>query len=390
VRSSHTAAGRGRKTIGVLIVVAAVAGGYYYWTHERAGPGPGAARQAARSIPVTVVAAGQQDFPVVLTGLGTVQASFTVGIHAQVDGKLEQVLFNEGQYVNRGDVLAKIDPRLYQAAFNQAKAKKAQDDAALVALEKDLVRFKTLAAKGFQSEQNIDQQTSKVDTMKAAIAADTAAMEAARTQLDYTTITAPSDGRMGVRLIDPGNIVRASDNASIGILTRTKPIFVMFTLPASTLDDVRDAKGKGDVQVVAYDRDNKKMLSTGRLETIDNVIDPATATYKLKAIFENADEKLWPGEFVNARLQVGVMSAAVVIPNAAVQRGPNGLFTWVIKPNDTAEARPIEAGPSGDGMTVVTSGLNSGDRVVVDGQYRLQVGATVAITAAPTAAGSSS
>lgn len=373
-------------TIAIILAVLAAAGGIYWiWR----APDVAQAVRAGRAVPVTVTTAMRRDVPVVLTGLGTVQASFTVGIHAQVDGKLQEVLFSEGQFVKKGDLLAKIDPRLYQAALDQAKAKKAQDEAQLVALQKDLERFKTLSRSGFQSQQNIDQQQSKVDMIKAGIVADSAAIDAASAQLDYTTITAPSDGRMSVRLVDPGNIVRAGDQGSIAVLTRTRPIYVVFTLSAHTLDDVREAQARGPVEVVAYDRNNRKALSTGTLETIDNQIDPSTATYKLKALFANDDEKLWPGQFANARLQVGILPNAMVVPNGAVQRGPKGLFVWVIKPDNTAEARPIEAGPTVDDMTVIAAGLNDGERTVVNGQYRLQIGVTVTATDAVKPAGSS-
>jgi multidrug efflux system membrane fusion protein len=322
----------------------------------------------------------RQDVPIYLTGLGTVQASFTVGIHSQVDGKLQEVLFTEGQHVKQGDVLAKIDPRLFQAALDQAKAKKAQDEAALVGLEKDLARFKALGLKGFETQQNLDQQQAKVDTTKASIAADIAAIETAQTQLDYTNIIAPSDGRMGVRLVDPGNIVHATDQGSIAILVRTQPTAVIFTLPAQTLDDVRDASGRGGVEVTAYDRDNRRVLSKGTLQTIDNMIDQMTATYRLKAMFANEDERLWPGEFVNVRLLLEVRRGVVVIPSTAVQRGPSGLFTWVVEADDRVEQRPIEIGPVIDDLTVVTSGINDGERIVAGGQYKLQPKALVSVT----------
>lgn len=377
-----------RKTLFVFLCLAVLAvGGAVMWSRQSSAPGQPA--RAIRPVPVQIATAVRRDVPVILTGLGTVQASFTVGIHAQVDGKLEEVLFQEGQFVKQGDALAKIDPRLYQAAYDQARAKKAQDEASLVSLEKDLERFKTLSKNGFQSQANIDQQQSKVDMAKAAIAADNAQIDAARTQLDYTTITAPSDGRMGVRLVDPGNVVRAGDQGSIAILTRTRPVFVLFTLPAQTLDDVREAKKAGEVKVVAYDRDNKKVLSTGTLETIDNQVDPTTANYKLKAQFNNDDERLWPGSFVNAQLQVSTMPNAVVVPNPAVQRGPNGLFVWVIKPNNTAEPRPVQVGPTLGDITVITDGMTDGERAVVNGQYRLQTGTVVSATETPIPGGAS-
>ncbi len=236
----------------VLLVVAIGIGAHLV----RRGVVPAeAARSASPAVPVSVAVAARQDMPIFLTGLGTVQATFTVGVHTQVDGKLQSVNFKEGQRVKNGDVLAKIDPRLFQAALDQAKAKRAQDEALLIGLQKDLTRFQSLGAKGFETQQNIDQQQAKVDTTKATIVADDAAIETAQTQLDYTDIRAPSDGRMGVRLVDPGNIVHVSDQGSIALLVQAQPAAVMFTLPAATLDDVREAQKHGPVEVIAYDRD---------------------------------------------------------------------------------------------------------------------------------------
>jgi len=357
---------------------------YWYWSQ---GPDPAHATRAARAaVPVSVATASRQDVPIYLTGLGTVQALFTVGIHAQVDGKLQEVLFKEGQRVNRGDVLAKIDPRLYQAALDAAKAHKAQDEAALIAAVKDLARFQALVLKNAETQQNLDLQQAKVDQTKASIAADDAAIETAQTNLDYTNIVATNDGRMGVRMVDPGNIVHASDQGAIAILTQTEPITVTFTLPAQNLDDVRDAAARGTVEVAAYDRNNTRLLSTGTLTTIDNLIDPTTATFRLKATFKNDDEKLWPGEFVNARLLVDTRKDVVVIPPLAVQRGPHGLFAWVVKSDNTVEPRPIETSATTGDRTIVVSGVNDGDRVVTDGQYKLQTNAPVTITAPSTAA----
>ena len=357
------------------------------------GPDPvRAARPPARAaVPVSVAAAARRDLPIYLNGLGTVQALYTIGIHSQVDGKLIEVAFTEGQHVKKDDVLAKIDPRLYQAALDQAKAKKAQDVAQLGAAEKDLTRFKALALKSFETQQNVDLQQAKVDQFTASIAADDAAIETAQTQLDYTIIRAPSDGRVGVRQVDPGNLVRASDAGSIATLTRTQPIAVMFTLPAGSLDDVRDAMGRGDVEVTAFDQNNRRALSTGKLLLIDNQIDQTTATIRLKAMFANQDERLWPGEFVNARLLVETRTAALAIPSSAVQRGPQGLFAWVVSPQNIAQTRKIEVGPTAGDLTIVASGLADGERVVTDGQYKLQQDVPVTITApAPGPAGSTS
>jgi multidrug efflux system membrane fusion protein len=382
--------GPGRFSRRTVLITASVAGlavlslFYWYWSQ---GPDPAhAGRPARAAVPVSVATASRQDVPVYLTGLGTVQALFTVGIHAQVDGKLKEVFFKEGQRVQKGDVLAKIDPRLYQAALDQAKAHKAQDEATLTAALKDLSRFQTLAAKNIETQQNLDLQQAKVDQAKASIAADDAAIETAQTNLDYTDIVATNDGRMGVRMVDPGNIVHANDQGAIAILTQTEPITVTFTLPAQTLDDVRDAMARGAVEVAAYDRNNTRLLSTGTLTTIDNLIDPTTASFRLKATFKNADEKLWPGEFVNARLLVDTRKDVVVIPPLAVQRGPRGLFAWVVKADGTVEPRPIQTSTTTGDRTIVSSGVNDGDRVVTDGQYKLQANAPVTITAPPTAA----
>ena len=328
---------------------------------------------------------GRQDVPIYLNGLGTVQASFTVGIHSQVDGKLQEVLFTEGQHVKKGDVLAKIDPRLFQAALDQAKAKKAQDQAQLTSAEKDLARSKTLVLSNITSQQIVDQQQAKVDQLKAAIAADEAMIQTAQTQLEYTTITAPSDGRMGVRLVDPGNIVHANDQGSLATLVLTQPTAVMFTLPARYLDDVRDAMTRGPVEVTAYDQDNRRALATGKLLLVDNVIDQATATIRLKAMFPNEDEKLWPGEVVNAHVLLDTRGNAVVVPSAAVQRGPRGLFVWTVTAKNLAEPRPIEVGPTYEGLTVVASGLSGGERIVTDGQFKLQRDAPVTVTSPPMA-----
>jgi len=235
------------------------------------------------------------------------------------------------------------------------------------------------------SQQIVDQQQAKVDQLKAAIAADEAMIQTAQTQLEYTTITAPNDGRMGVRLVDPGNIVHANDQGSLATLVLTQPSAVLFTLPARHLDAIRDAMARGSVTVTAYDQDNRAALATGTLLLVDNMIDQATSTIRLKAMFPNTDEKLWPGEFVNAHVLIDTRSNAVVVPSAAIQRGPNGLFLWTVTANNLAQPRPIEAGPTYGDLTVVASGLNGGERIVTDGQYKLQKDAPVTVTSAPTA-----
>ncbi|AMN44156.1 efflux RND transporter periplasmic adaptor subunit [Rhodoplanes sp. Z2-YC6860] len=363
--------------LAVVLVLGAGTAGYFTW---RAMQPAAVARSGPPKVPVSVTNAVRKDVPIYLTGLGTVQATFTVGIHSQVDGKLESVFFKEGQHVKKDEVLAKIDPRLFQAALDQAKAKKAQDAASLISLQKDLERFRTLGSKGFETQQNLDQQQAKVDSMKATIQADEAQIETAQTQLDYTDIKAPSDGRMGMRMVDPGNIVRASDAGMMATLVQAQPALGTFTLPAQTLDQVREAMKRGAVEAVAYDRDNRNVLSVGTLQNIDNQIDQATASYKLKASFPNTDEKLWPGEFINVRIQIETRPQAVVVPNTAVQRGPKGQFVWALTDKNTAVSKPIQTGPTTGDITIVESGVSAGDRVITGGQYKLRANSPVSIS----------
>jgi multidrug efflux system membrane fusion protein len=346
---------------------------------------PPATAPARPAVPVTAVVAARRDVPIYLTGLGTVQATLSVGIHSLVDGTLQEVRFTEGQHVKNGDILAKIDPRPYQAALDQAKAKKAQDEAQLIAAQKDLSRFTTLAQKSFETQQNLDLQQAKVDQFKAMIEGDAAAIEAAQVQLDRTDIKAPNDGRVGIRQVDPGNTVHASDTAAIVNLALVQPAAVVFTLPAQTLDDVRRAMDHGTVEVTAFDQDNRVPLSVGKLLLVDNAVDAATSTIRLKAIFSNDDERLWPGEFVNAHLLLETRSNVLAIPSAAVQRGPQGLFAWIATPENTAAVRPLQLGPTAGEYTVVISGLNEGDRIVTEGQYKLQAKTPVTVSTPETA-----
>jgi multidrug efflux system membrane fusion protein len=334
---------------------------------------------------VSVVTVKRQDVPIYLTGLGTVQASFTVAIRSEVDGKLQEVLFTEGQHVRKGDVLAKIDARLFQAALDQAAARKRQNVALLTGAEKDLARSKALAQKDIGTQQNVDQQQSKVDQLKASIEADMAAIATAQTQLDYTTITAPSDGRMGVRLVDPGNLIRVSDSGPIATLVLTQPAAAQFTLPARSLPDIREAMAHGPVEVTAFDQDNSSVLGTGTILLIDNIINQATDMIRLKAMFANADDQLWPGQYVNARVLVAIKRNVLTIPSSAVQRGPQGLFTWIVTDRNTAEPRSLQVGPTSGDLTVIASGLSGEERVVTDGQYRLQRDGLVSITKPQTA-----
>ena len=313
------------------------------------------------------------------------RAYFTVDIHAKVDGELQEVMFAEGQHVHKGDVLARIDPRLYRAALDQAKARRAQDAATLNGGEKDLARAKGLALKSFDTQQNVDQQQAKVDQLKAAILADEAAIEAAQALFDYTTIVAPSDGRIGIRLVDPGNMIRASDSKSLATLVLTQPGTVVFSLPATALGEVRAALKRGPVEVTAFDQNNRSALATGNLLLIDNIIDQAAAAIRLKAQFSNEDDALWPGDFVNARILVETRRGALVVPSSAIQSGPQGLFAWVVGNDNTVEPRAIEVGPAIDNLTIIAGGLAEGERIVTAGHYKLRTKARVVMASLPPA-----
>jgi multidrug efflux system membrane fusion protein len=363
-----------RALTAALIVLAAMAsGGAYYWFTR---PVAQTAR-AVPAVPVTIAAAASRDVPIYLDALGTTSAANTVTIRSQITGTLQTVNFTEGQEVKQGDTLAVIDPRPLQATLTQAQAKKAQDQALLISAQKDLARFAELAKKDFATQQSLDQQQAKVDQLKATIDADQGAIDNAQTQLSYATITAPFNGRVGFRQVDAGNIVHPTDANPLTVLTQIKPSIVIFTLPQKNLGAVREAMLRGAVTVLAYDQDGAKQLATGELLLIDNQIDQLTSTIRLKARFPNDDSRLWPGEFVRIRAQIDAREHVVTIPPPALQRGPNGLYAWVIKSDNTAEQRNLDA-QTVDGDTVIVSrGLKVGENVVVSGQYRLQAGTRV-------------
>jgi len=364
-----------------IVVVAAlvVAGGYYWRSRPAAQP---VARQAP-AIPVTVTAAEKRSVPIFLDALGTVSASNTVSIHSQITGVLQSVNFTEGQEVQQGDTLATIDPRPLQAALTQATAKKAQDQAQLISAQKDLARFTDLAKRDYATQQSLDQQQARVDQLKAMIDADQGAIENAQTQLSYATITAPFDGRVGFRQLDAGNIIHPNDAQPLTVLTQIKPSIVVFTLPQKNLGAVREAMLRGAVTVIAQDQDGRNQLAEGELLLIDNQIDQATSTIRMKARFPNQDSRLWPGEFVRIKAQIDNKSDVVTIPPVALQRGPEGLYTWVIKPDNTADQRKLDATPIGTDTVIVNKGLEAGERVVVNGQYRLQAGTRVQARTGP-------
>jgi membrane fusion protein, multidrug efflux system len=358
------------------IAFASLAAAIIFWRHTSSQAAQTAAQPA---VPVTVTEATVRDVPIYSHALGTVQALNTVAIRAQVNGQIVSINFRQGQEVHQGDVLAKIDPAPLKAALDQAIAKKTQDEAQLIAAQKDLARFKALALKSFETQQNVDLQQAKVDTNKATIDADQAAIEAAQTQLDYATITAPIDGVVGFRQIDIGNIIHTTDVNPLTVLTQIKPTTVICTLPQSYLGLVREAMLRGEVKVSAFDQDGKNQLAEGKLLLINNQIDQTTSTIQLKAEFPNEDQRLWPGEFVRVRLLITTRKNVVTIPAVALQRGPEGFYVWIVKPDETVEQRPIEAFQADEDIVIATKGLNAGETVVVDGQSRLDAGIHVAI-----------
>jgi membrane fusion protein, multidrug efflux system len=311
-----------------------------------------------------------------------VKAFNFVTLKVRVDGTLEKVLFREGQNVNVGDVLAQIDPRPYQAALNQASAKRAQDESQLTKAKSDLVRFQALTANQFASRQNLEAQQATVEQLEAAIKADDAAIENARVQLGYTTISAPISGRIGLRLVDVGNILHAVDQIGLATISQVHPISATFSLPATELTAISKAGLGKPMPVQAYTSDDKEKLAEGELLTIDNTVDETTGTIKLKATFANEDDRLWPGESISAHLLLGSQQDALTVPARAVQRGPNGLFLYVVQKDNTVAMRPIETTESfGEYVVVVSANIAEGDPVVVNGQSRLQPGSKVTITA---------
>ena len=347
-----------------------------------------AAQTAGPVIPVTAGTVVVEDIPMFLHGIGTVQAYNMVAIKSRVDGQIVKIDFKEGQDVKEGDLLLQIDPRPYAALLAQAEATKQKDQAQLVGAQADLERYAQLVPSGHQTRQSYDQQKALVAQLQATIKADEAQIDTAKLNLGYTDIRSPIDGRLGARLVDKGNLVRATDNVVLVTISEVKPIFVSFTLPQETLDGIVDNHRKTPLVVRAYSGDGKKQLAEGKLTLIDNAIDQSTGTIHLKARFDNEDERLWPGEFVNMRVILGMRSAVATVPAQTVQDGPNGQYAYVIKPDDTVERRPVEVASVQDGIAVVTKGLSPGERIVVDGQYRLTNGSRVKPTAPqPGAAG---
>ena len=344
---------------------------------------PAPAAQGPAPILVSVAPVKRADYPVVLESLGQVQAFNTVTVRARVDGQIVKIDFNEGQNVNEGDLLAEIDPRPFQAALDQAKAKETQDKATLVNARLDLQRYSTLAKQSYATQQQLDTQDALVNQLIAQIAADAAAIDAAQVQIDYTKIHAPISGRAGFRLVDEGNMVMASQQTGIVVIAQVQPIAVIFTAPEDDVGRINSLLGSGEPKVSVKNTDGLT-LATGKLTITDNQVDTTTGTLRLKAEFENKDNALWPGLAVTTGLTVGVDKDALMVPTASVQHGQKGLYVYVVDDQNRAAMRPITVSHEDTVNSVVTKGVKEGDRVITVGQFLLQPGTPVAIDAAAT------
>jgi membrane fusion protein, multidrug efflux system len=357
------------------------------WRWRNGSAQPAATPVTPPGIPAEIAVAARADVPVYLEGLGTVQAYFTVTITARVDGQLDKIAFTEGQTVRQGDLLAQIDPRPYQAALEQMIAAKDKDVAQLGSATSDLERYRILAPKNLTSKQQLDSQQALVAQLMAQIKGDQAGIENARTQLGYTSIRSPIAGITGIRHVDPGNIVRAADTSGIVVVTQIEPISCIFTLPEDALPRVMSALQAGPVIVIAVSRDDRTELDRGSVALVDNQIDPATGTIRLKATFQNSHHALWPGEYINARVLVHTEHDALTVPTAAIQHGPDGAFAYVVGNDATVAARPVQVGGESGALTIVTGGLRDGERIVTSNHYRLQPGAHIRIVTVSGATG---
>lgn len=375
-----------KRLILILVVVAlAAGGGYYFWHRQQAAKTGAAARPAAsETVPVLTTKVAAADVPIRLEGVGTVQAFQSVLVQSQVDGKLLELRFKEGQDVKKGDLLALIDPAIYQADYDEAVAKKAQDEAQLANAKLDAQRYSRLARTDYATKQEADTAEAQVRQYTALIQSDQAAIDSARASLGYTRITAPIDGRTGIRAVDPGNIVRTSDTTGIVTLTQLRPISVLFTLPETQLSSLsRAAAADANLPAQAFASGVKTPLDSGELAVVDNQVDETTGTIKLKATFPNANLQLWPGQFVNVRLQIGTRNDALTVPATAVQQGPNGTYVYLVHRAADGSAKAamqaVQVLQEDEEQAVIGSGVKAGDEVVTTGFVRLTDGATVKV-----------
>ena len=375
----------------VLLIFAVGVIGYFGWQRfgsEKARPSTTAQQGPSRSaVPVKIATVEKADFPVYLTGLGTVQGFNTVLVRTRVDGQINRITFQEGQFVKAGETLVEIDPRPFAAALDQAKAKKAQDQANLANANLDLQRYTRLGE--FATRQQTDTQRSTVAQLTAQIAADDAAIANAQTQLDYATIKAPISGIAGLRQVDVGNIVNASAQTGIVTIAQIEPIAVIFTAPEEQLPDIQAALAASPPKVIALSTDGKRMLSTGTLALINNQVDTTSGTIRLKAVFDNTDHALWPGQSVSTRLLIATLKEATVVPDQAIQHGNDGLYAYTVNAENKAELRKIKVSKSFDGHSVVDEGLSPGQRLITAGQYKVQPGSLVSAAVATSDAGPS-
>jgi multidrug efflux system membrane fusion protein len=375
---------KSRTTRWILLALVVAGLGYYGWQHfhreNQETAANGAAKGARGAVRVTVATVEKADFPVYLTSLGTVQAFNTVLVRSRVDGQIDKIAFTEGQLVKQGDLLAEIDPRPYQAALDQAKAKKEQDEANLANINLDLQRYIKLGE--FATRQQLDTQRSNVSQLTAQIAADVAAISNAQTQLDYTQISAPISGVVGLRQVDIGNIVNASQQTGIVSIAQIEPIAVIFTAPEDQLPDIKDAQGATPLKTIAITTDGKRPLAEGKLAVVNNQVDSTSGTIRLKAVFENKDHALWPGQSVSTRLLIRTLKDATVVPDGAVQHGTQGLYVFTVDQNSKAELRKVKVSQSIDGKSVIEEGVSPGERVITTGQFKVQPGTLVSVAVA--------
>ncbi|MBZ6075439.1 efflux RND transporter periplasmic adaptor subunit [Microvirga puerhi] len=375
---------RGHQFLLVAIIVLIAMGSawaIWRWRSEAAQEAAAASRQQQAAAPVPIQAAPVEasNVPIYLNSLGSVQALNTVTVRSRVDGQIDKIAFQEGQMVKEGDLLLQIDPRPFQAALDQAVAKKAQDEAQLVSAKADLVRTQQLLTRDFASRQQFDAQQATVNALVAQIQADQAAIDNAKTQLDYTTIRAPIAGRTGFRQVDQGNIVHAADTNGIVQIVQISPITVVFTAPEADLASINKEQTEAPLKVWAMSSNAKNTLAEGALTLVNNQVDAATGTIRLKAQFDNKNLVLWPGMSVDTRLLLRTLQGVAAVPNTAVQRGPQGLYVYVVRPDQTVEMRPVEVGVITKDKAVVDKGLTVGESVVIAGHYRLQPGAKVQV-----------
>lgn len=376
---------KSRPILWTLVIAAVAGGGYYGW--QRYSASEAAKAQAAQqgaprvaAVPVSIAPVQKVDFPVYLTGLGTVQGFNTVQVRTRVDGQIDKIAFTEGQMVKQGDLLVEIDPRPFRAVLDQAKAKRAQDEANLANANLDLQRYTKLGE--FATRQQTDTQRSTVAQLTAQIAADEAAISNAQTQLDYTQVKSPITGVAGLRQVDIGNIVNASSQTGVVTIAQVEPITVIFTAPEDQLPYISEGQKSGALKVIAFTTDGKKTLAEGKLAVINNQVDTTSGTIRLKAVFDNKEHTLWPGQSVSTRLLVRTLKDATIVPDDAVLHSTNGLYAYTVGQDNKAEVRKLKVSYSIDGRSVVDEGLSAGQQVITGGQYKVQPGSLVSTAVA--------